>query len=129
MSQPTILVVNDVDEMVDLFATILNVNDYLTLTAYDGKTAIALAISKRPDLIVVDNIMPDPDGYEVCRAVRANPLTSNIPIIMTTCTEMSLSVARGLAAGADGFVQLPFPIDELPRLVKAVLARGRSDNQ
>jgi two-component system alkaline phosphatase synthesis response regulator PhoP len=126
MSQPTILVVNDVNEMVDLFATVLYINDYLTLTAYDGKTAIALAISERPDLIVVDNIMPSVDGYEVCRAVRTNPLTSKIPIIMTTCTEMSLSVERGRAVGADGFLQLPFPMDELPQLVKAVLARGHS---
>jgi len=130
MSQPTIMVINDVDEMAELLATMLNVfGDYRTLTAYDGKTAIALAISNRPDLILVDNIMPDPDGYEVCRAVRANPLTSAIPIIMTMHSQMPGYESRGLEVGDDGFLYYPIPVDPLIDQVKAVLARGHSGEQ
>jgi PleD family two-component response regulator len=130
MSQPTILVINDVDEMAELIATLLNVfGGYRTLTAYDGKTAIALAISNRPELILVDNIMPNPDGYEVCRAVRANPLTSAIPIIMTLHSGMPNFESRGLEVGVDGFLYYPIAEDPLIDQVKAVLARGRSGDQ
>jgi CheY-like chemotaxis protein len=130
MSQPTILVINDAAEVADVIAELLAIyGEYHTVTAYDGETALELVLSEQPALIIVDNIMRYPDGYEVCRTVRANPLTSAIPIIMTLHPGIPVYEKRGRAAGADEFVYYPFDSYDLLRRVKAILARGPSVEQ
>jgi len=127
VSQPTILVINDDKDITNIIADILEFHgEYHAVTAYNGAAGIALAVSERPALIIVDNMMPDPNGYEVCRTVHANPLTSAIPIIMTLLSGIPDFESLGRAAGADELLYFPFEPDELFQRVKAVLARGRS---
>jgi DNA-binding response OmpR family regulator len=120
VSEPPILVVDDEARYVQLITLNLRASGYRVVSASDGLTAVARAEHEDPLLILLDVMLPDLDGYEVCRRIRE---FSSVPIIMLTAkAEVSHKVA-GLSSGADDYVTKPFSVEELIARVQAVLRR------
>jgi len=115
-----ILIVEDEKTIVDIIAFNLNKEGYDVIYAYDGKTGLELALTENPELILLDVMMPQMDGYEVCKAVRKK---SQVPIIMLTARAEEVDKVLGLELGADDYVTKPFGIRELLARVKANLRR------
>ena len=84
-----ILVVDDVPENVRLLEAVLDAHGYETVSAADGRSALELAVSAKPDLVLLDVMMPPPDGYVVCRRLREQDETAVLPVIMLTASEGS----------------------------------------
>ena len=106
-----VLVVDDIEANVRLLEAKLSAEYYQVLTAYDGPTALALAAAERPDIILLDVMMPGMDGFEVCRRLKDDALTRHIPVVMVTALDGRNNRVAGLEAGADEF--LTKPIDDL----------------
>lgn len=120
----TILVVDDEPAIVDVLTYNLEKAHYRVLVARDGLQAIDLASQEQPDLIILDLMLPNLDGLEVCRTIRKE---GNIPIIMLTARDEEVDRVVGLELGADDYVVKPFSIRELMARVKSVLRRTRSE--
>ena len=121
MANYTVLVVDDDHKIVELVQLYLEKDGYRVLVAYDGLEALELARRKRPDLVLLDLLLPDLDGLDVCRILRAE---SNIPIIMLTARTTEDDRLTGLDIGADDYVTKPFSPRELMARVRAVLRRS-----
>jgi len=102
-----VLVVDDVDANVRLLETKLTIEYYEVLTASDGPTAIRVAAEQKPDIILLDVMMPGMDGFETCRRIKADPATSHIPVVLVTALDGREDRIVGLDAGADDFVAKP----------------------
>ncbi len=120
----TVLVVDDEKNIVQLARLYLNKEGYEVESAYDGLDALKKAKSVRPDLIILDIMMPEMDGLAVCKELRK---TSNVPIIMLTARDDDVDRIVGLEIGADDYVTKPFNPRELVARVKAVLRRTAQD--
>ncbi|MBT9157350.1 MAG: Alkaline phosphatase synthesis transcriptional regulatory protein PhoP [Firmicutes bacterium] len=122
-----ILVVDDNRLIVTLLKVNLTSAGYEVVTASDGLAGLKAAIAERPDLIILDVMMPEMDGFEVARQVRNNTLVSHVPIIMLTARNTSESIVAGLDAGADDYLAKPFDMTEVLARVKAHLRRSRTE--
>lgn len=121
-----ILAIEDEADILDVLSVNLGAEGYEVLTAADGETGLELAKTQRPDLVLLDLLLPGLEGLEVCRQLRAYPATQNTPIIMVTCKGKETDKVIGLGIGADDYVTKPFSIDELVARIKAVLRRSRA---
>jgi len=119
-----ILVVDDEMENVKLIGMMLQRRGYEIVAARSGAQALAKAQTENPDLVILDIMMPDMDGYEVCRHLRADPATVGLPIIMFTAKTMVDDKVAGFQAGADDYLTKPIHPEELTSRVEAVLARS-----
>jgi CheY-like chemotaxis protein len=119
-----ILIVDDDVDTLRLVGLMLQRQGYEIVAANNGNQALTLADSENPDLVLLDVMMPDMDGYEVTRRLRANPATSDIPIIMFTAKSQVDDKVTGFEVGADDYLTKPTQPRELFAHVKAVLARG-----
>ncbi len=106
-----ILVVDDIESNVRLLEAKLTAEYYEVLTAYDGPTALAMAASERPDIILLDVMMPGMDGFSVCRRLKDDPVTRHVPVVLVTALDGRADRVAGLEAGADDF--LTKPIDDV----------------
>lgn len=122
MADAKILVVDDDKKTVDLIRLYLEKDGYRVLAAYDGQRALELAHQKRPDLVVLDLMLPQVDGLDVCRTLRVRA-GSKVPIIMLTARTTEEDKLLGLDLGADDYVTKPFSPRELLARVRAVLRR------
>ena len=122
----TILVVDDDKKIVDLVSLYLKRDGYSVLAAYDGQEALDVARRKQPDLIVLDLLLPELDGTDVCRLLRAE---SRVPIIMLTARSTDEDKLLGLDIGADDYLTKPFNPRELVARVRAVLRRATPDEE
>jgi two-component system alkaline phosphatase synthesis response regulator PhoP len=120
MSGKKVLVVDDDVKTVELVKLYLNRDGYRVLTAYNGNDALQIARESRPDLIVLDLMLPGMNGLDVCRVLRAE---SDVPIIMLTALTTDNDRLTGLDLGADDYVTKPFSPRELAARVRAVLRR------
>ena len=112
-----LLLVEDNDELAEYIASTLN-TDYRVKRVSNGKAAIAAVLADGPDMIISDVLMPEMDGYELCRQLKANAVTSHIPILLLTAKASVESRLEGLTAGADDYVTKPFQVDELKGRVR-----------
>lgn len=119
--KPKILVVDDEPDAVEMLEFNLKSNGYDVVTAADGEEALAKARSVLPNLIVLDLMLPEVDGMEVCKILRRDQRTSGIPIIMLTAKAAEIDRVLGLELGADDYVTKPFSIRELVLRVKRLL--------
>lgn len=124
MSQ-RILVVDDDKEIVRIIRAYLQQAGYMVLTAYDGETALHIIRSDRPDLVVLDLMLPDRDGWSITRVVRGDESLAKTPIIMLTARVESSDRVLGLNLGADDYVPKPFDPHEVVARVRAVLRRAQ----
>ncbi len=116
----TILIVEDDENTASLIALYLDREGFMALTAGDGATGLRLAANHRPDLVILDLMIPEVDGWEVCRRLRQD---SEVPVIMLTARGEEIDRVAGLTLGADDYVVKPFSPRELVARVKAVLRR------
>ncbi len=119
-----ILVVDDDKEIVRILRAYLEKAGYNVLTAYDGETALHVMRSDRPDLVVLDLMLPDRDGWDITRIVRGDPALAATPIIMLTARVESDDKILGLDIGADDYIPKPFNPHEVVARVRAVLRRS-----
>ena len=115
-----ILIVDDEQHIIDLAKMYLEVEGFKTDSATDGKAALQKILSEKPQLVVLDLMLPGMDGWEVCRRVRAE---SDVPIIMLTARSDDIDRIVGLELGADDYLTKPFNPRELVARVKAILRR------
>lgn len=122
---PRILVVDDDKQIVRLVRSYLEQAGYQVLTAYDGETALHAIRREQPDLVVLDLMLPDRDGWEITRIVRSEPSLASLPIIMLTARIEDTDKIVGLELGADDYIAKPFNPREVVARVGAVLRRTR----
>jgi two-component system cell cycle response regulator len=106
-----ILVVDDIESNVRLLEAKLTAEYYEVMTAFDGPTALAIAASERPDIVLLDVMMPGMDGFQVCRRLKDDPETRHVPVVLVTALDGRADRVAGLEAGADDF--LTKPIDDV----------------
>ena len=123
MVNEKILVVDDEEHIAELISYNLTSNGYKVITANNGNDAVKLAVEEKPNLILLDLIIPGKDGYDFCKDVRSNSEIRNTPIIMLTAKSEELDKILGLELGADDYITKPFSVRELLARVKAVLRR------
>jgi two-component system phosphate regulon response regulator PhoB len=124
--KPKILLVDDEPDALEILGFKLREGGFTPLFAKDGTRAIAAAKDERPDLIVLDLMLPEVDGLEVCKILRRDPLTAAIPIIMLTARAAEMDRVLGLELGADDYVTKPFSPRELVIRIKKLLARAQN---
>lgn len=120
----TILVVEDETDIADLIKYNLERSGYQVLTAYDGLTGQELALSEKPDLVILDLMLPGKDGYSVFKELRRDSRTSSVPLIILTARAQTEDRIKGLESGADDYLTKPFSPKELVLRVNAVLRRS-----
>jgi CheY-like chemotaxis protein len=118
---PTVLVVDDNRENLELLEAYLEDIDCRTLSACDGPEALEVVRNDKPDLILLDVMMPRMSGFEVCRRIKENPQTAHIPVIMVTALNEFGDMERGISCGTDDFVSKPVNKLELLTRVKTML--------
>lgn len=119
--QPVILIVDDEEVSRDLLKALLRRQDYQFISATDGKNALSILDQIMPDVILLDVMMPDMDGFQVCRTLKNTPKWKHIPIILITALTGKDDLARGIEAGADDFLNKPVNGLELRARVKSML--------
>lgn len=120
-----ILIVDDEKDIVDLVSYNLEREGFATIKAYDGETALGKVRAEKPDLLILDLMLPGVGGLDVCKKIRANPETSSLPIIMLTAKADEVDKIIGLELGADDYMTKPFSVKELVARVRTVLRRIR----
>lgn len=118
-----VLVVDDDSDICELIAFKLAAMGHEVLVEHDGKSGLATAKRTRPDLVILDCMMPAMTGPEVCRQLRADDDLSQVPIILLTAKAQENDIKKGFAAGSDDYIVKPFSPRELAKRVENLLAR------
>ncbi len=126
MSKEKILVVDDEQDLVKLVRYNLEKDGYKVETAYNGEDALFLARKARPELVILDLMLPGIDGLEVCKKLKTDPELANVAIIMLTAKGEEADITLGIKLGADDYVTKPFSPKELVARVRAVLRRSKN---
>jgi len=122
MSAPALVLIADDDrDILSLVRAVLERSGHEVVSAGDGAEALASVAERRPDLAVLDITMPQVDGLEVLRRLRADPATSDLPVILLSAQAQEADVSRGFAAGASAYVKKPFSPRELVARVGELL--------
>ena len=118
---PSVLVVDDEPNIVVSLEYLLQRAGYEVRVARDGEEALRALAEKKPDLILLDAMMPVRDGYDICQTVRANPAMKDVRILMLTAKSRDVDQEKALALGADDYVTKPFSTRELVERVRRIL--------
>lgn len=125
--KPKILIVDDEPDAIEMLAFNLRNSGFEVLTAEDGAQALKKAKQDNPDLMVLDLMIPEVDGLDVCKLLRRDPATAKLPVIMLTAKAAEIDRVLGLEIGADDYVTKPFSPRELVLRIKKLLQRGKED--
>jgi DNA-binding response OmpR family regulator len=129
MSKATVLVVEDDPDIVEVLVYNLRREGFEVESASDGERGLALALARKPDVVLLDLMLPKMDGMEVCRRIRAHENGVDIPVIMLTAKGEETDVVLGLEMGADDYVTKPFSPREVLARVRALLRRKERDKK
>ena len=127
MTKETILIVDDEEDIIELIKYNLKNEGYSILTAESGEQAIKIAKQSRPDLIVLDLMLPGMDGLEVTRYLRSNEETSDMPIVMLTAKGEESDIITGLELGANDYISKPFSPKVLTARIRAIFRRRKKN--
>jgi DNA-binding response OmpR family regulator len=119
-----ILIIEDYPATSKMISEIMEMEGYETIIAPDGNSALEKAISEKPDLVLLDIMLPGIDGLDVCTQLRSNPQTRDIPVIMVSVKASDEDIRAGLGRGADGYIPKPFDPFKLIDVVKKHLEAG-----
>jgi DNA-binding response OmpR family regulator len=125
MAPPLILIVDDEHDFRAIVSHVLERGGYSVVTAADGMSGLREFAEREPDLVILDGQLPDIDGFEVCRRLRATPRGKHVPILLCTVRSALSTVAAGFEAGATGYVLKPFEIEELLESVADALKKAK----
>jgi two-component system, OmpR family, alkaline phosphatase synthesis response regulator PhoP len=125
MAGEKILVVDDHKEMVDLIEDSFRLRGYQVVGASNGQEALAKVYQEKPDLVLLDVMMPLIDGYEICQTLKSNEETKNIPVILITVKGNESDIERGFEVRADGYVVKPFEPSELTEFAEKFLKQSK----
>jgi putative two-component system response regulator len=120
-----VLVVDDNPGDVSLAQTLLQGEGYTVFTANNGRAALEIVAREQPDVVLSDVLMPEPDGFEVCREIKRDPVTRLIPVVLITGLHDLEDRIKGIDAGADDFLAKPFNFDELTARVRSLMRLKR----
>lgn len=123
-SPVTVLAIDDEEDILGFLSTLLETRGFRVLTALTGDAGIALARREHPAVILLDIMMPDVDGHEVCKRLKAEPVTSRIPVLMLTAMNRIKDIAQAMDEGADGFMAKPFENRNLVEVVHQMATPG-----
>jgi DNA-binding response OmpR family regulator len=123
MAQAKILIVEDEKDVVELIRYNLDKAGYLTDAALTGRQALEQALDNRPDLILLDIMLPEMDGLQVCDNLKENPATAAIPVVMLTAKSTPEDIIKGFQMRADDYITKPFSPRDLLARIQAVLQR------
>lgn len=126
--KPKILVVDDEPDAVELLEFNLRNSGFEVISAEDGNSAIKKAREQKADLVLLDVMLPEVDGLEVCKILRRDPATAKVPIIMLTAKAAEIDRVLGLEFGADDYITKPFSVRELILRIKGLMRRVRGDS-
>ena len=129
MSKGRILVVDDEIYIVHILDFSLGMEGYEVITALDGEQALEKLKTEKPDLIVLDIMMPKLDGYEVCKAIKSSPETRHIPVILLSAKGRNVDQKLGFDVGADDYITKPFSPRKLVERINAILGHGTSQQR
>lgn len=124
LTEGRVLVVDDDDDLRRLLESLFTLGGFDTRSVGDGDSAIAETRVFRPDVVILDIMLPSVDGFEVLRRIREDPDTEGTLVVMLTALGSDEDVWRGWQAGADSYVTKPFDIDDLLRIVRRLLEEG-----
>lgn len=119
----TVIIVDDHIDLVTMLKSILVAEGYSVLSAYSGFDLFKLLEHRIPDLILLDIMMPEMDGFEVLQRLKDNPVTSSIPVIFLTAKIASEDISRGYGLGADHYITKPFTRVQLKSAIESLLAK------
>jgi len=123
-----ILVVDDESDFREIVRHVLERGGYRVVTASDGREGLKIFAEQEPGLVVLDGNLPDLDGFEVCRRLRATPAGRTVPVLLCTVRSALTTVAAGFEAGATGYVLKPFEMEELLEKVAAALGEAKKSS-
>ena len=129
MAKGRILVVDDEIYIVHILDFSLGMEGYEVLTALDGEQALEKARAEKPDLIVLDIMMPKLDGYETCKRLKADPETKDVPVILLSAKGRNVDQKVGFEMGADDYITKPFSPRKLVERINAILGHGTSQQR
>jgi len=129
MAKNTILIIEDDADILESLAITLERQGFSISKLPDGKRAAAQAVNEKPHLIIMDVMMPPPDGIEVCRALKSNDKTKNIPLILLSARTQPQDIENGFKAGADRYITKPFQNEDLISTVKALIKPETEEDQ
>lgn len=128
MTRPKILLVDDNPIILEIEKSVLKVENYDIETALDGVEALEKVDSFRPDLVLLDIMMPQMDGFQVARSMKENEKTREIPIVMVTAKRRPEDMNEGYLEGAAGYITKPFKSEELLKVVEILLNNTLEQN-
>ena len=120
-----ILIVDDETDIIKLLSMRLKSCDYDVISASDGESGLKKAQKEKPDLIILDVLMPKMNGFEICKRLKENELTKNMPVIMLTALAQERDLAKGLKEGADCFITKPFSTVDLLCEIKLAMQEAK----
>jgi DNA-binding response OmpR family regulator len=123
-ARPTILIVDDEDDVLDLLTVVFEKEGFRTLVAGDGKTALTLAYERTPDLILLDVMMPEMDGWQVLKALRVEERTARIPVAIVSARTEGRDKIIGLQEGAVSYIEKPFSPAAIVAEIRAILGKS-----
>lgn len=124
MDQRRILIVEDEESLLKLESILLSTRGYKVTGVSDGLAALREIEQNRPDLILLDIMMPGIDGFEVCRRVKENPDTRSIPVVMLTAKKSFADQTRGVEVGADAYLTKPFKSGKIIEIIEGLLQKS-----
>lgn len=124
MDQSRILIVEDEESLLKLESILLSTRGYKVTGVSDGLAALREIEQNRPDLILLDIMMPGIDGFEVCRRVKENPDTRSIPVVMLTAKKSFADQTRGVEVGADAYLTKPFKSGKIIEIIEGLLQKS-----
>lgn len=116
-----ILVVDDTPSIRELISGYLRDNGHQVVEAFDGKDGLSKALDNQPDIVVTDVVMPEMNGFELCRSLKKNPRTQNVRIVVCTSKNQDIDRLWGMKQGADIYLTKPFTEEEIMQAVKSVV--------